>query len=215
MEAEIPDTYCTNCGQSIPKGSLFCPACGASCSSSAESGPPPHRFLLSMPEGLPNIDLTDYTAAERGEAISLINQLNTRQRAVWVQSGQPDILTWPGGEFASWLEGHAPGFGNQAREAAARGWAPSSQQAVARTNGFAVFGMTTSIFGATLHVLFGFSPTPLALALIAIGLYSSLIGWNKSNQPAGVGRKQSLAGMIIASTFLLTSFLWWVLWSVT
>lgn len=166
-----------------------------------------------MPEGLPDIDLNDYTEAERGEDISLINQLNTRQRAVWVQSGQPDILTWPGEEFASWLEHQAPGFGNQAREAAAGGWAPSPHQARASTNGFAVFGLTASIFGATLHFFFGFSPTPVALGFIAIGLYSSLIGWNKSNQPAGVGRKKSLAGMIISSTLMLTSFSQWVLWA--
>lgn len=201
----MAQSFCTECGSKFSGQEKFCTSCGQGLAGSAPTVADKDEFgptSLPMPDGLPSIRLGDYRGAERTDAIALINRLNVPQREVWVRAGQPDILLWPGGDFATWLGAVAPDFYNAAKSAGA-GTVPISQQPQVfvppPSNGSAITGFVLSMVSLLTFYL---------LILGILGLIFGIRGITKARDledrgltPAGRGL--AIAAVIISSTTLL------------
>ena len=204
-------TFCTECGEQFAAIEKFCTQCG----NSRGPGTEKPSFLdsdgptnLSMPDGLPPIDLTIYDGPAKAEAISLINALSSQQRKVWVLAGQPDILLWPGGDFSSWMGAVAPDFYQQAKAAEANLTQTSTAAMYPNarpTNGLAVAGFVLSLVS-----IFGFQTVIPGI----LGLVFSISGITRAStleRASGIaaGRGLAIAGLIISGLSLFGTLIWW------
>lgn len=205
----MAQSFCTECGSEFTGQEKFCVSCGTGRGGSALGAAERDEFgptSLPMPNGLPSILLAEYQGPERAEAIALINRLSASQREVWVRAGQPDILLWPGGDFAAWLGALAPDFYNAAKSADApqanRERRPDVYVAPP-TNGSAVAGFVLSLIG--LFTFYLVIPGLMGL-IFGIAGSSNARTFESSGQPP-VGRGLATAAIIISSISLFSSFL--------
>lgn len=197
--------FCTECGSKFSGQEKFCTSCGQGLAGSAPGGVDKDEFgptSLPMPDGLPSIRLGDYRGSERTDAIALINRLSVPQREVWVRAGQPDILLWPGGDFATWLGAVAPDFYNAAKSAGVSTATRSQESQVyvpPPSNGSAIAGFVLSLVG-----LFTF----YVVVLGVLGLVFGIRGMTTARELeesglAPVGRGLAIAAVAISSASLL------------
>lgn len=197
-------SFCTQCGSQFSGQEKFCVSCGAGRSGSSEAVGENDEFgptTLPMPNGLPSIKLGEYQGPERAEAIALINRLSASQREVWVRAGQPDILLWPGGDFATWLGALAPDFYDAAKSAdenlASSAPRPETYAAPA-SNGLAVAGFVLSLIG-----LFTFYLAIISLLGLIFGIAGTSTARRlESSGQSPVGRGLATAAIMISSISL-------------
>lgn len=211
----MSQSFCTECGDKLAESSRFCTSCGhpqgataTSPSNKDEHGP----LSLPMPEGLPSIRLDEYEGPQRAEAITLINRLTSSQREVWVAAGQPDILLWPGGDFATWLGAIAPDHYRAAKAAQPQqaNSAPAPLPGPAQpSNSIAIAGFVLSIVG--IFTFFAVLPAILGLIFGILGASKAREWEVQGEEPKGKGL--SIAAISISSVALLISLstigLWW------
>lgn len=202
----MAQSFCTECGTEFAGPEKFCTSCGAPRGGSAAATIEKDEFgptSLPMPEGLPSIRLGDYRGPERAEAITLINRLSASQREVWVRAGQPDILLWHGGDFASWLGALAPDFYNAAKSAQENSVTVGGQPSVyvaPPTNGSAVAGFVLSLIA-----LFTFYLVIAGILGLIFGIAGSSTARSlESSGKPPVGRGLAIAAIIISSVSLFS-----------
>lgn len=122
-----------------------------------------------------------------------------------MRAGQPDILLWPGGDFATWLGALAPDFYNAAKSAAAHPVTLDRRPDVyvaPPTNGSAVAGFVLSLIS-----LFTFYLIIPGLMGLIFGIAGSTNARNlESSGLPPVGRGLATAAIIISSVSLFSSF---------
>ena len=199
--------FCTSCGTEFAGQEKFCTSCGEARGGSSPTAADNDDFgptSLAMPDGLPSIRLEDYKGSDRAEAIALINRLSGVQREVWVRAGQPDILLWPGGDFATWLGALAPDFYNAAKSAQPIQINAAQQPYVylARpSNAGATAGFVLSLISLVTFYL---------IVIGVLGLIFGIVGANKARAleyggQSPVGRGLATAAIIISSVSLVLS----------
>lgn len=196
--------FCTECGSEFSGQEKFCTSCGQGLAGSAPLVSDKDEFgpaSLPMPDGLPSIRLEAYRGPERSEAITLINKLSAPQREVWVRAGQPDILLWPGGDFATWLGALAPDFYNAAKSAEPSRVGNYPQVDVfvpPPSNGSAIAGFVLSLVSLLTFYL---------MILGVLGLIFGIRGITEARELEDrgltpVGRGLAIAAVIISSATL-------------
>jgi len=193
--------FCTECGAAFSADEKFCTSCGQGRRSSGETTAATDGFgqtQLPMPNALPPINLENYRGAEKAEAIALINTLSVAQREMWIRAGQPDILLWPGGDFATWLGAVAPAF-SQAGPGASFTSASPYVFAPPRSNGFATAGFVLSL--VSLFTFYFVIPGLLGLIFGIVGSHA-VRAFEQSGQ-APVGRGLAKAAIVISIFSLL------------
>ena len=205
----MAQSFCTECGSEFAEQEKFCVSCGTGRGGSAVAAGEKDEFgptSLPMPDGLPSIRLAEYQGPERAEAIALINRLSASQREVWVRAGQPDILLWPGGDFATWLGALAPDFYNAAKSADVHQVTVERRPDVyvaPPTNGSAVAGFVLSLI--SLFTFYLIIPGLMGL-IFGIAGSTNARNFESSGQPP-VGRGLATAAIIISSVSLFSGLL--------
>jgi hypothetical protein len=201
----MTQSFCTECGSQFSGQEKFCTSCGQGLAASEPTVTGKDEFgptSLPMPDGLPSIRLESYRGSDRSEAIALINRLSAAQREVWVRAGQPDILLWPGGDFATWLGALAPDFYNAAKSAEASQVGVYPQAGVfvpPPSNGLATAGFVLSLVSLVTFYL---------MILGILGLIFGIRGITKARELEDrgltpVGRGLAIAAVIISSATLV------------
>lgn len=199
--------FCIECGHEITPETKFCTSCGEPQRSSLDPSADRDEYgplSLPMPDGQESIRLNGYHGNERAKAITIINSLTTAQREVWVAAGQPDILLWPGGDFATWLGAIAPQHYRAAKEAEQHSMGnlpPRDALKEPTSNPMATAGFVLSL--VSLVTFFLVVPQLLGLIFGIIGAAKATEHERRGESPKGKGL--AVAAISVSSVIIFTS----------